>query len=179
MVNRSDGALMRAVSGGDNGALGELFRIHHQRVYSLCFRITGDRMAADDLVQECFLRVMRYRRKFDGRSTISTWLYRIARNVCMDHLTHGARRSKIERTATEEMVRGGEAGTKNEDPRVERLERALALLRQEEREMLVLSRYHDLPYAEIATVCDCTVGAVKVRIHRAMKELTRLVKEME
>lgn len=157
---------------GDLDALGILFRRHHERVYALCFRLTGSGTTADDLVQETFLRVLKYRRSFAGRSEFTTWLYRLARNVCLDQMRRDRRDAAIVRRAAAEA-------TDVEPPRMAWVgeERAKAVwaalqgLTPEKRAALVLSRFHDLRYDEIARICECSVSAVKVRIHRALKEL--------
>ncbi len=92
----ADESLMCQVAGGDPDALGALFARHHHRVHALCFRYVGDSTTADDLVQESFLRVQRYGKSFDGRARFTTWLYRLVRNVCMDHLASSERDARRE-----------------------------------------------------------------------------------
>ena len=81
---------MAATGHGDLDALGVLFNRHHARVHALCYRLTGDASVADDLVQESFLRVLKYRKGFGARAAFTTWLYRLVRNVCMDHMNAAA-----------------------------------------------------------------------------------------
>ncbi len=182
----TDHELMAAVSRGDRSALGVLFARHHERVHSLCYRMTGDPSVADDLVQDAFLRVFRYGKGFGERAAFTTWLYRLVRNVCINHLNVEARaRSRAEMMAseqpTDEAGRGpGPALESGEsDPRLDRIRRALYKLPPDKREVLVLSRYEGFSYAEIADVCETTVGAIKVRAHRAMRELRQRYEELE
>lgn len=175
MDSRTDTQLMLDVRRGDLDALGTLFRRHHERVHALCFRMTGSPAAADDLVQETFLRVLKYRRGFEGRSRFTTWLYRLARNVCLDRIRRDRRDVALARRAPVETAGDPPGGVGAGDDRSQALWAALERLSPEKREALVLSRFHDLGYGEIARICACSVGAVKVRVHRALKELRNVL----
>jgi len=166
----TDQELLAALARNEIGALESLYRRHHDRIYAVCYRMTGDRQAAEDLVQESFLRILRYSGSFKGDAAFTTWLYRLVRNVCLDHMKKEDRhRRSSESWASErEVVR---EGPESEDPRLETVRSALYELAPDKREVLVLSRYEGLSYAEIAEVCGTTVGAIKVRAHRAMREL--------
>jgi RNA polymerase sigma-70 factor (ECF subfamily) len=178
LTGKTDNELMAAVALGDLNALGSLFQRHHQRVHALCYRMTGDQAAADDLVQESFLRVLRYRKSFGARAAFTTWLYRLVRNVCIDHLNAESRtRARVELMASEHNTERHEL--EETDHRLEAIRNALYALSPEKREVLVLSRYEGLSYAEIAEVCETTVGAIKVRAHRAMRELRVKFEELE
>ena len=172
MDSRTDTQLMRDVRRGDLDALGILFRRHHARVHGLCFRMIGSAAAADDLVQETFLRVLKYRRGFQGRSRFTTWLYRLARNVCLDQIRRDRRDAALARRAAVELVDDALPDVAwMGDERAKAMWAALQRLAPEKREALLLSRFHDLRYEEVARICDCSVGAVRVRVHRALKEL--------
>src|SRR5215216_5082383 len=112
----TDTELMLAVRGGDLDALGALFRRHYDRAHALCYRLTTSAEAADDLAQETFLRILRYRHTFRGDAQFTTWMYRLARNVCLDHLRSAARadgaaaRWAAEGEATEPAAAAAEPG---------------------------------------------------------------------
>jgi RNA polymerase sigma-70 factor (ECF subfamily) len=165
---------------GEANALGVLFERHHARVHSLCYRLTGDASIADDLVQESFLRVLKYSKGFDARAAFTTWLYRLVRNVCLDHMNAQARnRTRVEIMKREQAVDHDGRDPSDPDPRLETVRAALYELPPDKREVLVLSRYEGLSYAEIAEVCETTVGAIKVRAHRALRDLRRKFEELE
>lgn len=171
-----DEQLMQALGDGDLAGLAELYRRHMGKVHALCYRLTGSAETADDMVQETFLRVIRHRGSFRGQARFTTWLYRIARNVCVDHLQASRRRW---RTRERYRVAVGNPEHVEAPGDLAVLTRALARLPREKREALVLSRYYDLSHAEIAEIVGCSVGAVKVRVHRALKELRKIVEAME
>jgi RNA polymerase sigma-70 factor (ECF subfamily) len=178
LAGKTDHELTAAVAAGDLNALGALFERHHERVHALCYRMTGDSSVADDLVQESFLRILKYSRGFGGRAAFTTWLYRLVRNVCLDHLSAESRT----RTRAAMMVVEHEHDTPGDhdtDPRLDTLRNALNRLAPDKRDVLVLSRYEGLSYAEIAEICETTVGAIKVRAHRAMRELRQQLAELE
>jgi RNA polymerase sigma-70 factor (ECF subfamily) len=166
----SDDALMARVTAADADALDELFRRYHGRVHALCVRLV-DRSNADDLVQETFLRVLRFAHKFERRAAFKTWLFRIACNVCATHHAKEMRRA--------EPMLDREYEDSPSDARRDLLEGALQRLSPTLREALVLSRWHDLPYREIAQALQCTESAARVRVHRALTELRTIVRQLE
>jgi RNA polymerase sigma factor (sigma-70 family) len=173
---KTDAELMLALREGDLGSLGEIFQRHHGTVHALCYRLTMQADVADDLAQETFLRLMRYRESFRGDAKLATWLYRVARNVCSDHFQRRARDRAVDAQWSREAAMSRDAG---ESPGDEILERALAKLAPDRREALVLVRYHGLSYDEVAQVLGCEPGAARVRVHRAMKELRDIYRTLE
>jgi RNA polymerase sigma factor (sigma-70 family) len=172
----SDEALMRSVLEGHLDQLGVLFGRHHARVHALCYRLTRRADAADDLVQETFLRVLRYRDTFRGDAAFATWLYRIAYNACHEHWRQGRRDESVQHTLSVSDDSG------HAEPVSERhalLEQAMVRLEPEQRAVLVLTRYHDLKYDDVARVLDCTPAAARVRAHRALNDLREIYRELE
>ena len=172
----SDEHLMQRVQRGDLGALGTLYARHHRRVHALCYRLTGDVTAADDLMQDSFLRVMRYGRGFKAEARFGTWLHRLVRNVCFDHMSAAKRERERQRHLA--LHRDG-PDLSDDDERLDLVREALYRLPPEKREVLVLSRYGNLKYKEIAEICQVTVDTVKMRAHRAMRDLRRIFEELE
>ena len=174
----SDLELIEAARSGNLASLNELFSRHHAKVYALCVRMTrGD--VAEDLTQEVFLRVVKFSKGFKGGALFTTWLFRIARNVCLDHLAHAKREDELRERWHLEVDDMTETPDSVPTEQLILLEAALQKLDVEKREVLVLSRFHGLSYAEVGEVCKCSVGAVKVRVHRALKELRQLVHKMQ
>jgi RNA polymerase sigma factor (sigma-70 family) len=166
----TDDQLMAAVRDGDDEAMGVLFSRHHIAVHALCARLIHDSDVADDVTQEVFLRVWHYARTFRGRSSFRTWLYRLTYNACADARARSARLEEVWAAPTPAPDSPAEVLTE----RHVLLDTALRRLPPDQRAVLVLSRYHDLGYEEIARIIECSPGAARVRLHRAMKELRQM-----
>jgi RNA polymerase sigma-70 factor (ECF subfamily) len=112
--------------------------------------------------------VLRHRATFRGDARFTTWLYRIARNVCLEHIGRSARDRRIaERWFAESDSSSPDASGGDADD----IAAAMRELTPEQREVLVLCRFHDLPFAEIGEILGCTAGAARVRAHRALAAL--------
>jgi RNA polymerase sigma-70 factor, ECF subfamily len=162
---------MEAVRKGDTAKLGLLFERHHRALFDLLLRTTGNAVAAEDLVQDVFVRVLKYRATWRGEGRFETWLFRIARNARADYF-----RTRLPDTSIEEAGEHPSAAPLPgellaRDRQVARLQRALMLLRDDKRELIILARYRGMKLDAIADLLGIEVGAVKVRIHRAVKEL--------
>jgi RNA polymerase sigma-70 factor (ECF subfamily) len=179
-----DTELMRDVGRGRTGALATLFERHHARLYRFCLRMTGNRQASEDLVQDVFMRILKYRTSFKNDMVFAPWMFGIARNTCADYLRQAAleRGPALEHGSSETAVAEPTVASAGEDAaqqdQAELVRRALLALPVEGREVLVLSRYEFKTYEQIARALDCSVGAVKVRVHRAIKRLRKIYLEM-
>ena len=178
MKEASDSELMREVRGGRTAALATLFERHHARLYRYCLRMTGNRAAAEDLVQDVFMKMLKYKATFKDDSEFVPWMFGIGRNACLAHL----RRTANDRLTDTDVEDAGQTDdaieTSQHDGQDELVRRALQLLPAAGREVLVLSRYEYKTYDEIAKTLECSVGAVKVRAHRAMKQLREIYLDM-
>lgn len=163
---------MIQVRDGDVGSLGTLFERHHGALFGFFLRLTGDRTASEDLVQEVFVRMLKYRHAYRESSRFTAWMYQIARHVRFDRWSRMRPEVQLDADAHEQpsnLPLPGDAVERQQD--TELVRRALERLPAEKREVLVLSRYQKLRYDEIAEILGCEVGAVKVRVFRAMREL--------
>lgn len=182
LTDMTDEQLMQAIGRGSREALGQLFDRHHAAVFRQCLGLVGSRQDAEDLVQDVFLRVWRYARSYTGTAAVTTWLYRIVRNACLDHLQRGARLRAVDldpadaRVADVAPSRDTEADASQEPAQV--LERLLGGLSRDQREIIVLNRYMDMGYPEIAVALGITVNAARVRLHRALQELRTRYEEV-
>ncbi len=163
---------------GDQGAFEEIYQRHSEMVYNLAYRLSGDLDQAADLSQEIFLRIFRHLGRFGGRSTLKTWIYRVALNHCRSRL---GRKKWWHWPLREET--GGEEGVELLDPRRDPEARAiagddgqrvLAALQQVPepfREAVVLCDLQELPYQEIAEILGVRIGTVRSRIARGRERL--------
>ena len=174
----------------DESAFNELVRVYERRVFALVFRMLGRRDEAEDLAQEVFVQVFKAIDQFRGDSKLSTWIYRIAVNLCKNRSKYLSRRHAGEQDDIDAMAdrapltaaKGVSVGTiSRPDELVEGMQleqvvkRAIAQIDPEFREVLVLRDVEDLSYEEIAAVTGLPDGTVKSRIHRARAQLRALV----
>ena len=171
-----DEELMLAVRDGVGEQLGVLFERYHSPLFNFYCRLTGDRTISEDLVQDVFFRILKYRHTYKPGTQFRAWMYQIARNARMDSL----RKSKPEVEFQPEMVKGERpTDTVQQEQESELLHKALMMLPEEKREVLILSRFQELKYDEIAKLMGIEEGTVKVRVHRALQELRGVFRKLE
>lgn len=170
----SDHDLMLAVRDGELDALGQLFERHHGRLFGFLVKLTGDRNAAEDIAQIVFQRMLKYRHTYRDDGSFTAWMYHLARRCAADHF----RKSNAAPAPTDpadladradETPHAGDHAASRDDQAL--LHVALARLDRDAREVLLLSRFQELSFAEVAGILECSAGAAKVRAHRALREL--------
>jgi RNA polymerase sigma-70 factor, ECF subfamily len=163
-----DEELMLQVREGAEETLAVLFDRYHVPLFNFYAKLTGDRGSSEDLVQEVFLRILKYRRSYRPGTPFRPWMYQIARNARLDHVRkHPADSEYSEAMAP--VISFPDSAQQTQESAL--LHRALMELPEEKREVLILSRFQELKYEEIARLLGCEVGAVKVRVHRALQDL--------
>lgn len=174
----SDEALLAAVQRGDTEALEQLYLRHHRALFAFLARITGDRLQAEDVLHEIFLKLLRNRRSEPVSGAVLPWLFRIARNAAIDQYRRAQRVVEVAFSEAE----SASAPFTDDDPLEQRqvqLEWALAQLPEALRTPLVLRGVHQMEYADLATALDCTEGAARVRVHRATVAVRKLIAEKD
>jgi RNA polymerase sigma-70 factor (ECF subfamily) len=173
---------MTAAQANQPGAFEALYTRYRVRLYNFIRRFIGDQSTTEDIFQETFLRAYRERHRYTPGTALSTWLYTIARNLCLHEIEKRSRRqsrsNNREHTATLQT-------TPTEDPlaRLEATEtaeiiaKAVALLPPAEREVLILARYEGLPHSQIAAISGKSEGAVRVALSRALTALRHHLRE--
>jgi RNA polymerase sigma-70 factor (ECF subfamily) len=178
----SDNYLMKRVQEGDFSKMGLLFERHHRTVFAYFFRCTADKGKSEDLVQNLFIRLLKYRAGFTGKGQFSYWMFATARNLWIDEyrkkdpIAKGRTLSQIPDT---EDIAPDAYETLARQERHEQLRNALARLTPEKREAIVLSRFNGLKYSEIAEIAQCTENAIKSRIQRGLMELKEILVHIE
>ncbi len=176
--------LVRAAVAGDRAAMEQLLRAHHDRIYAVCRRITGNDADAADAAQEALILVVRNLARFDGRSSFGTWAYRIATNASLDELRRRRRRPLVlvdddgpgDTRRPEPVDRRGEERLDAIGRRMT-IDAALRQVPEDFRVPLVLRDIGDLDYAEIAVQLDVPVGTVKSRIARGRAALAQILRD--
>jgi RNA polymerase sigma factor (sigma-70 family) len=172
----SDEELMLQVRNGIGEMLGVLFDRYQVPLFNFYCKLTGNRTASEDLVQEVFFRILKYRQSYRPGTSFRPWVYRIARNARTDY----SRRQHPEVSWEQEMEPAiMPADSVQSRQQAELLQRALMHLPEEKKEVLILSRFQGLKYEEIAELLGCEVGTVKTRVHRALQDLREIFQEFE
>ncbi len=175
---------------GDHDAFRILVERYQNRVYWLAFRVLRDEDKARDAVQEVFLKLYRSIRRFEGRSSFYTWLYRLVLNLCLDmrrrdrsdrHVEWTEERghtAAVEQMAAGELLEdadGGPAGAYERAELRKRVAAAIQMLPDIQRETLILREVEGLSYAEIAKALGISKGTVMSRLHYARKKLQKIL----
>jgi RNA polymerase sigma-70 factor (ECF subfamily) len=176
--------LMLRVRDDDAGAFEELVELYQQRLVALMHHLVGNAEEAEDLAQEVFLRVYRSRKQYRPRSKFSTWLFTIANNLALNALRSRQRKPMLSLPAqdsgplgprpAEQLVRDRGSGPMRRLERqelAERIRQALEGLNERQRMAVVLNKFEDMNYAEIAEVMGLTTKAVKSLLSRARENL--------
>jgi RNA polymerase sigma-70 factor (ECF subfamily) len=177
----TDEELVAKSIGGDANSFNELIKRWERPIYALAYRQIGREEDARDVCQETFLRAYRALNGFRGQAKFSSWLYRIALNLCRDWLRR-ERRTPI--VAVSEDVDLIELASKLEpsesvEDRVARhdlsraVERAMAVLPEEQRTAILLKEYHGLTFQEIADLVGCPLSTAKTRLYQGLAVLRR------
>jgi RNA polymerase sigma factor (sigma-70 family) len=175
----SDEQIMEAVKNGDLQQASILFDRYHKRIFNFLARMAFDREVAEDLTQNVFLRMLKYRHTYRHEMKFQSWIYQMARNAFADHYKQEKQRmpAKMQIDKIEDQPDLMEALDQEENEK--RLIRALAQLPDDYRELLVLTRFQHLKYEEVAGFLNMTVANVKVKVHRAIGQLRENYFELE
>jgi RNA polymerase sigma-70 factor (ECF subfamily) len=181
-------ATVRKLRRGDERAFAELVRTHQNRVFEMVYRMIGDREEALDLSQEIFVSVHGALGRFRGDSRLSTWIFRVAKNHCLNRLKYLGRRERGRSTEISDVPESElEAHVPSERPddalaaaqQRDLVQRAIAELDEDHRLLVVLRDMEGLSYHEIAAITDQPEGTVKSRLHRARAALADIVARLE
>ncbi len=185
----SETDLIKRCQQGDVDAFEELIAAYEKKIINYCWRMLGNPSDAEDAAQEVFVKVFRFMKSFTGQSAFSTWLYRIASNVCLDILRKRKRQPAETVSLHQSNTEGDEfalpledsAPTPYEAAQLSEAQRALASaldkLGEEQRRVIILRDIEGFSYEEIAAVMHVPPGTVKSRINRARKTLQKLLEK--
>jgi RNA polymerase sigma-70 factor, ECF subfamily len=167
MVGRD---LLERCRRGEPEAFAELVDRTYRQVYTLAYRLVGDRHEAEDVAQESYLRVHRSLGTFRGDSSFRTWLFRIVANAAMSHLRRRGRFGDLGDEADDVLVLA-EPPARESDVDADELRRALATLPDAQRVVVLMKDAYGFSCREIADDMGISEGAVKVRLHRSRRRL--------
>lgn len=185
LANLPDADVVALAQQGRDSAFRELVRRYERPVYSLIYRMVRDREMSEDLAQDTFIKVLNHIDRYRPEFKLSSWLFKIANNVAIDHLRkrqldtvsmdgspHAASAAEVEATSFDVVIHQESALDELEARELgSSIERAIARLRPEYRACIMLRHVEGRSYEEIAATLDLPLGTVKTYIHRARHEL--------
>ncbi len=182
-MSAEDRELIRSCLRGDRLAYRTLLRRYQDPIFSYCLRMIKDSAQAEDIAQEALVRTLTRLETYDERYSFSAWVFKIATNLCIDHL----RKAKRIAYSLDQDIQGSDGSYKREMPsrgpdpsartlaseQMDLLDEAVAALPEHYRAILLLRHREELSYEEIARILELPIGTVKIRIHRAREQIKR------
>jgi len=170
-VAETDEILMQNVKDGNLVQMSVLFERYHLRLYNFFFRLTFDMDVSQDLTQNLFYRMIKYRTSYKNEYPVKAWIFEIARNLHADYCKEEKRSGSIFMKTDKYPVEPSDEADGYHEEDYERLEKAFAGLTEDQKEIIILSRYQGLKYEEISVITKQSVAAIKVAMYRAIKQL--------
>lgn len=177
----SDNSLMIKVRDGDLDRLGLLFERYKKPLYGFFYGLNRDSDVSEDLVQNTFFRILKYRHLFRGDGDFRTWMFHIARNVSHDHFRKDKLKAKDSIEDWQDKLGHQESRSEEiqHDDEHRMLSMAMDRLPADKREILLLSKFQEKKYKEIGEILGCSEGAVKVKVFRALHDLKVVYQQLE
>ena len=151
-----------------------LFERYHVKLYNFFLKLTLDKSVSQDLTQNLFYRVIKYRHTYKDDNSFKSWIYQMARNIHIDYCNQQKRVTDRFENVEEYDDNIVDHKTAFEEEEFERLDKALTKLNPDQLQIIVLSRYQGLKYEEISKIQNSTVANIKVQMHRAIKQLREI-----
>ena len=173
---------MLKVKNGETEKLGLLYERHKRKLFGFFYSQNHDAALSEDLVQNVFMRIIKYKHTYSGDGSFLAWMFSTARNVNYDYFKKNKNVLKENELSNYEYkIENGEdvEGVINKREQLDQLKKAMGRLGAEKREVLVLSKLKELKFSQIGEVLGCSEGAAKVKAHRALKELRTVYMQME
>ena len=181
MEDKNDAKLIRAYRKGDDQAFEQLLKKYERPLYAFIFRYVNEKQTAEDLFQQIWIKVLRALDSYDERGKFGSWLFGIANNNCIDYLRSKAVSSKDDFASEQGLdqfanhdVLPDEALLQGEQHRW--LEEAIQTLPDDQKEVLLLRLYSEMPFKEIAEKLNCPLNTVLGRMHYAVGHLKKMGK---
>jgi len=183
MHKLNDHELVSRAKSGDDSAFNELMLRHYKGVLNYIYRFTNGSNSTEDLTQEVFYRVYKSLDKYKPEAQFTTWLYKIATNLCISDYKKNKRNYSLDEI-TENTGNMEDNSFFDADDNVYRkelkkkIDESLKQLNEKERVAITLCKYQGFSYNEVAEVLDCTVGAVKTHIYRGRMKLVEILGDL-
>ncbi len=182
MESLEDNYLMKKVQDGDFSKMGELFDRHHGALFGYFYRMTNNAAQSEDLIQNVFYRLLKYRHTYKNDGKFVYWMYAIARNIYKDQyrkkdpMLYSDELSEVSEKESEDMNMEEHIESTEQEAL---LKKAMKKIDPEKREAIVLSKFQGLKYQEIAAMADVSENAIKARVRRGLMELRSIMEGTE
>lgn len=173
---------MQSVQDGDLSKMGLLYERHHRDLFGFFYRMTNSGSESEDLVQNVFYRLLKYRHAFKNEGKFVYWLYAVARNAARDLYK---KNDPLQYASEVNSLSNDESQDLNMEEKIESnekrelLKKAIMKIPQEQREAILLSKFQGMKYQDIAVISRCTESAIKARIRRGIMEIRRIMNNAE
>ena len=159
---------MHSVAQGNLDAMSFIFERYHLRIYNFLFQMIRDEAVCEDLTQNVFYKVIKYKHSYKGGKFVS-WIFKIARNLFSDHYQKQKRTQGFENLET--LTDHQEEDVMERTENINHLHKVLNTLNKDDKELITLSKLEGLKYEQIAEITNSTPGAVKTKVHRIIKKV--------
>ncbi|MEL6560441.1 MAG: RNA polymerase sigma factor [Bacteroidota bacterium] len=172
---------MSKVKAGELEKLGLLYERYKKRLFGFFYQMNLDAELSEDLVQNVFVRVLKYRHSYIDEGQFITWLFKIARNVNYDHFRKSDKLRQVELSRAKNI----QLNVKTAEEQIttmeynDLLQKAMTQLSMDQREVLILSKFKELKYKEIGEVLNCSEANARIKAHRALTALRTIFLEMD
>lgn len=173
----TDEEIMLQIAAGKLDMLTILFDRYNVRIYNFFMKMNHNKMVSEDLTQDVFLKIIRYRTSYKN-GNFAAWIYTIARNIFSSHY----QKTKKERSNVidDDKIGSNETlASESNQEELEHLQKALQKLSNSDRELIVMHRFQEIKYEQIAQIINSNENAVKVKVHRALKKLKEIYFQTE
>jgi len=172
---------MLKVKNGDLDHLGLLYERYKKQLFGFFYNLNRDKDLSEDLVQNTFIRIIKYKHGFKGEGEFKSWMFHIARNVNIDHFKKNKKNNETDSLEAWQEEATDDAETQlsiDKEGNLQLLEKAIDQLDYEKRELITMSKIKGIKYKEIGEVLSCSEGAVKVKVFRALRELKEVYEQI-
>ena len=171
---------MLKVKAGESHTLGLLYERYKKRLFGFFYQMCKDANLSEDLVQNVFIRVLKYKHTYNEESNFLSWLFRIARNVYYDQFKVNSknRTTDLDEVNNVFMVENVESDIEKNE-KVSLLKEAMNQLPAKKKELIVLSKLKELKYKELGEIVGCSEGNARTRVHRALLDLKQIYLTLE
>jgi RNA polymerase sigma factor (sigma-70 family) len=167
----TDEILMQNVKDGNLAEMSVLFERYHLRIYNFFFRLTFNMDVSQDLTQNLFYRMIKYKHSYKSDYSVKSWIFKIARNIHVDYCNEEKRSGELFMKTDKYTVEPPDNADGYHEDDYDRLEKAMSDLSDDQKELIVLSRYQGLKYEEISAITNQSVAAIKIAMYRAIRQL--------